>query len=146
MSKVSRAAACIAVVVELLVMGIGAGLPPNSAVAADNCAGSPGAAAPAGQHWYYRVDPVNHRRCWYRHAIVPLAARAAPESRATASESAPSTATSRSSSAATSRTTDAASDADEAASAQAAPHLKVLSVKPVSPPAIDTTPVPEADM
>src|ERR1700733_10867895 len=86
MSKVSRAAACIAVVAQLLLTGIGAGLLTNNAVAADNCAGAPGAAAPAGQHWYYRVDPVNHRRCWYRHAIVPLAARAASESRAAPSE------------------------------------------------------------
>src|ERR1700683_82366 len=99
MSKVSRAAACIAVVAQLLLTGIGAGLLTNNAVAADNCAGAPGAAAPAGQHWYYRVDPVNHRRCWYRHAIVPLAARAASESRAAASEAGPSGAVSRSPSA-----------------------------------------------
>jgi hypothetical protein len=146
MSKVSRAAACIAVVAELLLTGIGAGLPTNSAAAADNCAGSPGAAAPTGQHWYYRVDAVNHRRCWYRHAIVPLAARAGSQSRAAPSELAPSAATSRSPSAATPQTTNAESDADETASAQTEPHLKMLSVKPVTPPAIDTTPVAEADM
>jgi hypothetical protein len=146
MSKVSRAAACIAVVAQLLLTGIGAGLLTNNAVAADNCAGAPGAAAPAGQHWYYRVDPVNHRRCWYRHAIVPLAARVASESRAAASESAPSTAISRSPSAATPQTADEASDADETASTQVAPRLKVLSVKPITPPAVDTTPVAEADM
>jgi hypothetical protein len=146
MSKVPRAAACIAVVAQLLLIGIGAGLLTNNAVAADNCAGAPGAAAPAGQHWYYRVDPVNRRRCWYRHAIVPLAARAASESRAAASESAPSAAISRSPSAATPQTTDEASDADETASTQVAPRLKVLSVKPITPPAVDTTPVAEADM
>jgi hypothetical protein len=146
MSKVTRAAACIAVVAELLLTGIGAGLPTNSAVAADNCAGSPGAPAPTGQHWYYRVDPVNHRRCWYRHAIVPLAARAASESRAAPSEFVSSAGASQSPSAATPQTTDAVSDSDEAASTHTAPHVRVLGVKPVTPPAIDTTPVSEADI
>src|ERR1700683_1865405 len=134
MSKVSRAAACIAVVAQLLLTGIGAGLLTNNAVAADNCAGAPGAAAPKGQHWYYRVDSVNHRKCWYLHAIVPLAARAASESRAAASESASLAATSRPPSAATPQTTDAESDSDDAASTQGAPQVRVLSVKPVTPP------------
>jgi hypothetical protein len=33
--------------------------------AADNCIAKPNAAAPAGNHWYYRVDRTTHRACWY---------------------------------------------------------------------------------
>jgi hypothetical protein len=33
--------------------------------AGDTCRASPGAAAPQGQHWYYRVDRATKRHCWY---------------------------------------------------------------------------------
>jgi hypothetical protein len=33
-------------------------------VAAD-CITSPGSAPPQGSHWYFRVDRMLHRRCWY---------------------------------------------------------------------------------
>ena len=33
--------------------------------AGDMCRASPGAAAPQGQHWYYRVDRATKRHCWY---------------------------------------------------------------------------------
>jgi hypothetical protein len=29
------------------------------------CRTSPGAPAPQGMHWYYRVDRTNNRHCWY---------------------------------------------------------------------------------
>ena len=29
------------------------------------CRAGPGASAPAGLHWYYRVDRANNRHCWY---------------------------------------------------------------------------------
>ena len=32
------------------------------------CRTSPGAAAPPGTHWYYRVDRTNNRHCWYTQA------------------------------------------------------------------------------
>jgi len=137
MAKISRTAAFTAVVAALFLTGSGVSLPIDSAHAADNCPIAPGAAAPKGQHWYYRVDSVNHRKCWYLHAIVPLPTAAH-------SESASPAATPPSPSAATPQTTDAVSDSDEAASTRAAPHVTVLSVKPVTPPAVDTTPVSEA--
>ena len=34
----------------------------------DTCRSSPGPAAPAGLHWYYRVDRSSNRHCWYLHA------------------------------------------------------------------------------
>ena len=33
--------------------------------AADNFLAKPNAAPPQGSHWYYRVDEVGNRRCWY---------------------------------------------------------------------------------
>jgi hypothetical protein len=34
----------------------------------DECRTSPGASAPAGLHWYYRVDRTNNRHCWFLHS------------------------------------------------------------------------------
>jgi hypothetical protein len=33
--------------------------------AGDTCRASPGAAAPQGLHWYYRIDRATKRHCWY---------------------------------------------------------------------------------
>jgi hypothetical protein len=33
----------------------------------DDCRAKPDASAPAGLHWYYRVDRANSRHCWYLH-------------------------------------------------------------------------------
>jgi hypothetical protein len=33
--------------------------------AADNCITKPSSAAPQGNHWYFRLDHVVHRQCWY---------------------------------------------------------------------------------
>jgi hypothetical protein len=32
------------------------------------CTAGPGAPAPSGMHWYYRVDRTNNRHCWYMQA------------------------------------------------------------------------------
>ena len=77
MGKISSPTACIAVIGALLLSWIGVGLPIDSARADDNCATAPGSAASPGQHWYYRIDWVKHRKCWYVHATVPLPNRAA---------------------------------------------------------------------
>jgi len=39
-----------------------------AAATADECRIKPDSAAPAGMHWYYRVDRTNNRHCWYLHA------------------------------------------------------------------------------
>jgi len=73
--------------------------------AADECIPKPGASAPAGSHWYYRVNRADHRHCWYlgpvgakvrshaREAGSPSPSRSpqrpAETSRAAAAESAP---------------------------------------------------------
>jgi hypothetical protein len=33
----------------------------------DDCKAKPDGTAPAGLHWYYRVDRANSRHCWYLH-------------------------------------------------------------------------------
>jgi hypothetical protein len=33
----------------------------------DECRSKPDSSAPAGLHWYYRVDRANNRHCWYLH-------------------------------------------------------------------------------
>jgi hypothetical protein len=33
----------------------------------DECKAKPDGSAPAGLHWYYRVDRANNRHCWYLH-------------------------------------------------------------------------------
>jgi hypothetical protein len=154
MAKMSstRASAFIAVVTALLLTGIGCGLPVDSARAADdNCATAPGAAAPKGQHWYYRVNSATHRRCWYLHATVP---RAAVDSRSTQSESVRPAAAPQSPSAATPQAANAASAPpspanvanapSEAAAVQPTPHVTMLNVKTVNAPGTDPMPSSEA--
>lgn len=33
--------------------------------ASEQCSARPDSSAPPGSHWYYRIDRVNQRRCWY---------------------------------------------------------------------------------
>jgi hypothetical protein len=52
--------------------------------AADECVSRPGASAPAGSHWYYRVNRADHRHCWY---LGPVGAKVRSQARETASRS-----------------------------------------------------------
>jgi hypothetical protein len=47
----------------VLVTASGAG--EHVAWAGDDCLGRPNAAAPDGEHWYYRIEPTTQRKCWY---------------------------------------------------------------------------------
>jgi hypothetical protein len=140
MAKISNAAASIAVSVALLLPGMAVGLQIDSARADDNCVAAPGAAAPDGQHWYYRTDRVKHRKCWYLHAIMPLATHGVAKPRASLSELAPSATIPQSTNTA-SAAQPAADPSDpwkEASSAQPVPHVTVLAVKPVTNPFVGT--------
>jgi len=73
-----------------LVSGANLALPANPA-RADDCRSAPNSPAPAGTHWYYRLDWPTQRKCWYvrapsRHTNQATAAMTTP---ATASRSAP---------------------------------------------------------
>lgn len=47
----------------------------DRARAVDECVARPGGVAPAGSHWYYRIDRVTHAHCWY---LGPLGTRVVP--------------------------------------------------------------------
>jgi hypothetical protein len=38
---------------------------PATQAAADSCLSAPKGATPSGSHWYYRIDRVTKRQCWY---------------------------------------------------------------------------------
>jgi hypothetical protein len=38
---------------------------PATQAAADSCLSAPQGATPSGSHWYYRIDRVTKRQCWY---------------------------------------------------------------------------------
>jgi hypothetical protein len=167
MATIVSPAAYVAAVAALLLSGIGVGLPIDSASADDTCAGAPGVAAPAGQHWYYRMDRVKQRKCWYLHATMPLSIHAAAKHRAEPSEPVaaaatpqlpfaatpqlPFAATPQSPFAATPQATNAAAEPELAAdppnevvSTQPAPHVTVLAIRPVAAPFDDTTSASQA--
>ncbi len=41
--------------------------PVGSARAGDDCIAAPNSQPPQGSHWYYRIDRVKQRKCWYLH-------------------------------------------------------------------------------
>jgi hypothetical protein len=156
MATISRPNAHVAFVAALLLSGVGACLPIDSTYADDNCVGAAGAAAPAGQHWYYHIDRVKHRKCWYLHTIMPLPSRAAANPRASSSELAPSAATPQWPSAVTPQSpadttaeatnvasasqpaADPSNPANELAGTQPVPQVTLLTVRPVAAPFVGT--------
>jgi hypothetical protein len=44
---------------------VGAAVACSNASAVEECRKSPGASAPSGSHWYYRINHVTHQQCWY---------------------------------------------------------------------------------
>jgi hypothetical protein len=72
-------AACVGV----LVTG-GIILNPTPLLAADECLAAPNAAAPAGSHWFYRLEHPTERKCWYVREQRQEAHTAAPKMRSAA--------------------------------------------------------------
>ena len=66
---------------------------PTTQAAADSCLSAPKGATPSGSHWYYRIDRVTKRQCWYLREENDSAddkfARAAPPASAPAPAAAP---------------------------------------------------------
>ena len=56
------------VVAVSLVALAGVSLNPADARAEANCLAAPGAQAPPGRHWFYRIDRPQQRKCWYLRA------------------------------------------------------------------------------
>jgi hypothetical protein len=65
---------------------------PATQAAADSCLSAPKGATPSGNHWYYRIDRVTKRQCWYLREESDAAddkfARAAPPASAPSSAAA----------------------------------------------------------
>lgn len=68
------------VVAALLVALAGECLNAADAREEANCLAAPGAQAPAGRHWFYRLDKPKQRKCWYLRAqgAAEAAAKATP--------------------------------------------------------------------
>jgi hypothetical protein len=62
--------------------------PADNSKSADNCLSGPKGAAPAGSHWYYRLDRATKRQCWYVGEAKSKAARAAPRGSAQSTQAA----------------------------------------------------------
>jgi hypothetical protein len=66
---------------------------PATQVAADGCQSAPKGTTPSGSHWYYRIDRVTKRQCWYLREESDAAdnkfARAAPPASAAEEPAAP---------------------------------------------------------
>ena len=73
--QISSPIVSVAVVAALVLLAGSVEMRTNKAYASD-CVAAPGAAAPPGQHWYYRIDRPNHRKCWYLHVTLRLLHRA----------------------------------------------------------------------
>ena len=77
------AGASLATVTDLRAQVIAAeAATPATQAAADSCLSAPKGATPSGNHWYYRIDRVTKRQCWYLREESDAAddkfARAAP--------------------------------------------------------------------
>ena len=72
-----------------LVLMCGIVLSGNPAHAADECLAAPNAAAPAGSHWYYRLERPTQRKCWYLGEAGRAINAASPNPRAAAKAPAP---------------------------------------------------------
>lgn len=62
--------------------------PADNSKSADNCLSTPKGAAPAGSHWYYRLDRATKRHCWYVGEAKSKAARPAPQDSARSTQAA----------------------------------------------------------
>jgi hypothetical protein len=54
---------------------------PSIGLAANQCITEPKPSGP-GEHWYYHVDPVSHRKCWFEGQSSLQVPPAAPQSQA----------------------------------------------------------------
>jgi hypothetical protein len=129
MANISIPIASMALVATLLVPGIGL---PTDIARADDCAAAPTAAAPQGQHWYFRFDHAKRRKCWYLHATMQLLHRPAPQLDSETTSAAPvDSATPQIAAVPPAEAPVAANPPDSTAPA---PQIKILSVQKVSAP------------
>jgi hypothetical protein len=88
MSRKNIAVIAPAAVAGLLVI-YGIVLSSNPAFAVDECLAAPNAPAPAGSHWYYRLERSTEHKCWYVREQRQETRAAPPKMRPTAVTPAP---------------------------------------------------------
>jgi hypothetical protein len=88
MSRKNITAIAPAAVAGLLVI-YGIILSSNPAFAVDECLAAPNAPAPAGSHWYYRLERSTEHKCWYVREQRQETRAAPPKMRPTAVTPAP---------------------------------------------------------
>jgi hypothetical protein len=152
MLKISGSAASVAAIAAVVLSGVGAGLPIESA-RADSCVTAPNTAAPEGQHWYYRSDRANHRKCWFLRATErlphqaiehPSVASADPQNAALAPASAePAALPASDAPPPTSQADTAQPQPAQPEPAQPKPHVTVLTVRTVATPFVSATTTPQ---
>src|SRR6266516_8194169 len=82
-SMQNRAAKFVSAIVASLLAGTPLTTVSHSAVpAANDCLSKPKGQAPEGSHWYYRVDRVSKRHCWYLGDQRERLSRAKPQNTA----------------------------------------------------------------
>jgi hypothetical protein len=123
-------AARVAAVAALLLSAICGSV--HGARATDNCLGAPEGAAPNGQHWYYRIDRAQHRKCWYVHSTGSLPEAAAQTVPAKPAEQRRSVAVREATHATFAPPPERTSNApSEGAGTERSPHVTVIAVKTV---------------
>ena len=110
----------IVFVAALLMSVIGTDL--QAAARANDCLTAPNASSPRGQHWSYRIDRQNNRKCWYLHSTLGLLHRPAKPSDLHAASS----------------TAGAPMSGSSADSAPRLRHIRKLVVKPQPAPRVIT--------
>ena len=110
----------IVFVAALLMSVIGTDL--QAAARANDCLTAPNASSPRGQHWSYRIDRQNNRKCWYLHSTLGLLHRPAKPSDLHAASS----------------TAGAPMSGSSAGSAPRLRHIRKLVVKPQPAPRVIT--------
>ncbi len=118
--RISALIGVIVFVAALLMSVIGTDV--QAAARANDCLTAPNASAPGGQHWSYRIDRQNNRKCWYLHATLGLLHQAAKQSDVPA----------------VSATAGVPMSESSADSAPRLPHTRKLVVKPQAAPPVST--------
>ena len=124
-------------VASVIAVSVGSGQ-----VRADDCLAAPNAASPAGQHWYYRIDRVKQRKCWYLHApqhVVHQAHGAAVAANAEIDDPAPAAPMPAPAAPMPAVHAPMPVPAPEPDNTGSLPHVTVLAVKTVAVPALEAS-------
>lgn len=73
-----RTAKMVSAICAGLLAGAVATISHGAADAADDCLSGPKGGTPDGSHWYYRIDRVTKRHCWYLREETEKLSQAAP--------------------------------------------------------------------